>query len=43
MEDNNISLSNIDAERKKENKVTKHLNTPLQIIKWSPSGTPIEG
>jgi len=29
IEDDNISLSNTDAEYKKENKVTKHLNTPL--------------
>lgn len=28
-EDNNISLSNIDVERKKENKDTKYLNTLL--------------
>ena len=28
-EDNSISLSNIDAEYRKENKDTKHLNTPL--------------
>ena len=27
--DNNISLSNIDIEHKKENKVTKYLNTLL--------------
>jgi hypothetical protein len=28
-EDDNISLSNIEVERKKENKVTKYLNTLL--------------
>ena len=28
-EDNNISLSNIDIKRKKENKITKYLNTLL--------------
>jgi len=42
-ENDNISLSNTDVEYKKENKDTKYLNTPLQIIERSPSSAPIEG
>jgi hypothetical protein len=42
-EDDSISLSDTDAERRKENEDTEHSNTPIQTIERSPSSTPIEG